>query len=63
MKEVSEMLMGKCEGIRMVFFWWGGEKILRCLKIMELNWWKRVSPHDQSLWSLKSLGVEAGEAS
>ena len=37
--------------------------MLRCLKIMELNWWKRVSPHDESLWNLKSLGVEAGEAS
>jgi len=41
----------------------GGGKILRCLKIMELNWWKRVSPHDESLWNLKSLGVEIGEAS
>ena len=59
------MLMGKCEEIKMLFLWGeeGGEKMLRCLKIMEPNWWKRVSPHDESLWNLKSLGVEAGEAS
>ena len=37
--------------------------MLRCLEIIESNWWKRVSPHDESLLNFKSPGVKAGKAS